>query len=256
MLRRRLFILSALLLMPLATRVVAQDLSIDAQLEELRQSHGIQVHYTYSRENYFPEHWLKPHQSLEAEEIELSEARRMVPIIEQFFRAHPAQVLQANLQNIYLLRSLSFRGVAYGSTYDKSSRSMYITCQSLLTGHTDQFLSQRLHSEFSSLLFEGYNFPKEAWAAINPAKFTYSGSGFEALGQPLLYSGTNKRRSNGFLLKYSRSSMENDFNMLSSWLFTKPGELEAVCRQHEKILQKRELTQSFYRSISSQYRFD
>ena len=64
-----------------------------------------------------------------------------------------------------------------------------------------------------------------------------------------------QEREEGFLVKYSKSSMENDFNMISAWLFTKPDELETIALQSVRMNRKIMLAEEFYRSVSDQYVF-
>ena len=75
------------------------------------------------------------------------------------------------------------------------------------------------------------------------------------LGDDNIYVSTHQEWTDGFLVKYSKSSMENDFNMISAWLFTKPDELETISRQSARMNHKIMLAEEFYRSVSDQYAF-
>ena len=227
---------------------------IDGQLTQIQTEFNVQIHYRYNTNLFFPPEWHTPSLALAASEIGVAEVTRLIPIIRQFLATHPVSVVRTDLEHIYLLRELSFRGKPYGGTH--KDRSMYIICNGVENLYDDGFMLRRLHSEFSSILFDHHAFPTTAWTQLNPADFTYSGNGFEAVDNPSRYDFSNRLRTEGFLLIYSQSSLENDFNMLSAWLFTKKSELDAVSLLHIKIQQKQAIVEQFYSSISGQYPFD
>jgi len=227
---------------------------IDGELALIQAEFNVQVHYHYDAAVFFPVEWQTPSLALAASEIDINEVIRLIPIIRQFLGVHPVSVVRADLEHIYLLRELSFRGKPYGGTH--KDKSMYIICNGEENLYDDAFLLRRLHSEFSSILRDYHAFPSLSWNQLNPAGFSYSGNGFEAVDNPSRYDFTERARSEGFLLVYSQSSVENDFNMLSAWLFTKKNELDSVAQQHGKIQQKQVLAEQFYSSISEQYTFD
>ncbi|NNJ70992.1 MAG: hypothetical protein HKP10_06850 [Kiritimatiellales bacterium] len=241
------------LLLPLL-HCFAQDTgAIDAMIQPLEEAYSIRIHYAFDPAAYFPEEWAAPSIAATGRQADLVEVQRIIPIIQAFLANHPATVVQNNLEHIYLLGELVCGGREYGSTH--TDKSIYLPCKTVEEGYTSAFLEQRLHSEFSSLLFNLHTFPAAPWLAVNPAGFRYSGTGFEMLRDPLRFDATESYRTDGFLLKYSRSSLENDFNMISAWMFTQPGLLDWVCQQYPRIQQKKTIAENFYRSISSEYAF-
>ncbi len=249
------FLLAAALFLPQilhASRSNSAD--IDAQLSQIQQDFNVRVHYRYDPDSFFPAHWRTPSIAATGDPIEQGQVVRMIPLIREFCQSHPASVIRSNLTDIYLLGTLTCSGGKYGSSYH--GQCLYITCQKIEQGYTRSFLSQRLHSEFSSILFNRYTFPTAQWEQTNSPLFSYSGNGFEMLSNPLRYSHTTTLRADGFLLNYSRSSLENDFNMIAAWLFSQPEELETISRQYSKIRQKQTLAETFYKSISPLYSFD
>ena len=245
---------ATLLLATLSATASPETDYIDGQLAQIQTEFNVQIHYQYNTNLFFPPEWQIPSLALAASEIGVAEVTRLIPIIRQFLAAHPVSVVRTDLEHIYLLRELSFRGKPYGSTH--RDKSMYIICNGVENLYDDEFMLRRLHSEFSSILFEHHAFPTSAWIQLNPANFTYSGNGFEAVDNPSRFDFSKRIRTEGFLLIYSRSSLENDFNMLSAWLFTKKGELDSVSLIHGKIQQKQAIAEQFYSSISGQYTFD
>ncbi len=241
------------LLLPLLPCMAQDAGTIDAMIQPIEAAFNIQIHYAFDPATYFPEQWSAPSVAATGQQADLAEVQHFIPIIQEFLSGHPATVVQGNLQHIYILGELVCGGRNYGST--RFENGIYVVCKSAQEGYTAEFLEQRLHSEFSSLLFTHHPFPAGQWLALNPPGFRYSGTGFEMLRDPQRFDAKESYRTDGFLLNYSRSSLENDFNMISAWMFTRPGDLNSVCQQYPKIQQKKTLAESFYKSISSQYIF-
>jgi hypothetical protein len=242
------------LLCPLPSSLfAATDLEdLDLALAELETRYHVQIHYQYNPATFFPQAWTSPSMDLAAKPIHWRDAEALTPVLEQFLAAHPATVIEGNLEHIYLLGRLSFQGRDYGGTH--TNKSIYIVWDRARK-YTLPFLLERLHSEFSSTLRDHHAFPIDRWMQANPSNFHYSGTGFEMLGDNNIYESTDQEWADGFLYKYSRSSMENDFNMISAWLFTKPDALETIAAQSERMHYKIMLAEEFYRSVSDQYVF-
>lgn len=245
---------TALLSAVLHTAASPETDYIDGQLALIQTEFNVQIHYQYDTNLFFPPEWQIPSLDLSASEIDIAEVTRLLPVIQQFLAAHPGSVVRADLEHIYLLKELSFRGKPYGSTH--KDKSMYIICNGVENRYDDEFMLCRLHSEFSSILLEHHAFPANSWSRLNPEGFTYSGSGFEVVDNPSCYDSTDRSCSDGFLVNYCRSSLQNDFNMISSWLFTRKVELDGISQKHVKIQQKQALAEQFYTSLSGQYTFD
>jgi len=231
----------------------ASETAIERQIQKIKETYGVQVHYMYRPEEYFSSRWLKPPISARGEQLSNKEVKRLLPLIESFLSSYPKSVLDKNLENIYLLSELFFYGKSFGATNNKSS--LYIKSMGERKGFTNSFLLSRMFSEFSSILMRNYEFPEKEWQKINPANFKYLGSGVEMLGTEGLYGQDNKLLSMGFIVKYSQSSMENDFNMVSDWLFSQPGLLNKLAKKHKKIRMKMELAVKFYKSIDEGFEF-
>jgi len=212
----------------------------------------VHIHTGYDPETFFPAQWREPALELVAQPIHPRDVEILIPVLAEFLSSHPEAVMQENLENIYLLGKLSFKGKEYGGTHQ--SKSIYVVWDRTRK-YDPPFVLRRLHSEFSSILFDYQTFPGEAWEKLNPDGFAYSGTGFEMLDDPDMYKETDEDAAEGFLCKYSRSSLENDFNMISAELFTQPEALEKRAAQYPLIRHKLELSKNFYRSLSDEYAF-
>jgi len=220
---------------------------IETELQNIKSQTGVQVHYLYDPATFFPKEWQDDDTSPRAEQLPLDEVWHMIPLIKRFLAVYPENVLRADLTGIYLASRLSFFDKNYGGTSHVSS--IYINCDEETP---DAFLLARMHSEFSSILLRKHPFSKEQWAKLNPPQFRYVGSGVPMLGQRNLYAQDHRLLSDGFLVRYSQSSLENDFNMITDWLFTKRNNLNSLCKKYPAIREKRDLAINFYQSVGCQ----
>lgn len=216
-------------------------------LHDIQKDYGVTVNYTYS-ENFFPKSWRSERVSAKGLQIEQEEVKRMLPIIKAFLSNYSKEFIKKNLSDIYLLKSMQFFNKTYGGT--SSATGIYIANDG---SPSDSFLSARLHSEFSSIVFNKFKdqFPTEAWMAINDKAFQYVGSGVKMLGSGNLYGQSEDLLKKGFIVKYAMSSVENDFNMIIDWIFTKPKALKEITQKYERIKKKYNLILSFYDGVES-----
>lgn len=218
--------------------------NIEREIQRLHAETGVRIHYLYDPTCYFPAEWRNDDIAPEAEPLPLDEVRYVLPVVRRFLSAYPVELLRQNLTAIYLASRFQFYGKNYGGTSFQSS--IYLACPE---NAPDEFLLARLHSEFSSILLRKHAFPKEAWRQLLPPQFRYLGSGVAMLGQRNLYAQDSRLLADGFIVRYAQSSLENDFNMMADWLFTKPAKLDALCRKYPLLRQKRDLVVQFYQSI-------
>jgi len=252
---KRIFIfLSALMLLVFITGCspqIRRPVQIESKVNEIRRTYGVNIHYIYDAQEFFPEELLLAPISGKGSQISLKEAGRLLPIVEEFLSTYSKSLLKKNLSDIYLLGELKFVDKSYGGTY--YSNSLYMTCRSQSEGYDKSYLLATMHRELSSILLRNYkhNFPTEAWEAANIAGWEYGGTGIEMLGQKDLFDQTDELLSKGFLIKYSQSSMENDFNEFSAWALTKTKRLQELASKYARINKKYQLIKNFYKKIEA-----
>ncbi len=250
-----LLALGVLLIVELGNLPARADVSwIEPNIRNIENEYDIRIHHSYDANTFFPSRWLKAPISARGKQLPAKEVARVLPIIEEFLSAYPKPVLKGNLKSIYLLGELSFYGKSFGASNGKSS--LYIKSRGADQGFTELFLASRVHSEFSSILMRNHSFPKQEWRKINRANFRYVGDGARVLDQPNLYSRTNELLRDGFIVKYAQSSIENDFNMISDWLFTRRNRLKRLAGKFPRIDAKTRLAIKFYRSIDRHITFE
>ncbi len=223
---------------------------IETAVDQIKARYDVQVHYTYNRERFFPEAWKRRPIDASGSQMDRREIRRLLEITREFLSQYPQDVLKENLRDIYFVKRMRFYGKPFGGTY--ANAAIYMDNQGRRRGYTDQFLLSTMHSEFSSILLANYRrqFPKGQWTSLNPEGFEYGGTGVEMLGQPDIFGQRGRMLEEGFLVKYCRSSLENDFNMYAFWAFTRGDELTKLAREHHKIGAKFALFTDFYNTVS------
>ena len=223
------------------------------QLSQIYTQYGVKIHTTYEDAIYFPVIWLQAPIFATGKQIAPSELPRALFLTKNFLSQYPLEVLHKHLHTIFFLEELSFYSKKYGGTSNHQSKAIYITVKERT--HSNDYLLGLMHSEFSSILFHSYTFPTKKWESLNPASFKYVGKGRDMLGQTDLFGQNETLLKQGFLVKYSQANVENDFNQIVRWLFTKPNELTQLARQYPVIKAKILLTIQFYRSINPKFSF-
>ena len=174
--------------------------------------------------------------------------KQILPAVEEFLSAYPVEIIKSNLSDLHLVGTLQFEGKSAGGAY--IGRSIYISSKWGFLHYFDNWsLLGTMHAELSSILFQHYDFPKEQWQNLNPAGWRYEGTGIEMLGRGDLYVRTEQLFRDGFLEKYSQSSLENDFNTLVEWAVIRPGELQSLSAKYERISKKYQLVREFYKAV-------
>jgi hypothetical protein len=223
--------------------------SIEVQVRMVYSKYGIKVHYEYDRENFFPQAWRAEPINAAGVPINQHEAHRVIRQIDTFLASFPLEFIKRNLKNIYLLNDMTFYGKPYGKTNGRAA--IYIESKGIEAGYTDDFILKGLYHEFSSIIMQNYRFPFYQWEEVNVSDFSYSGTGREILDEENLNLPSEELLKLGFLTKYSTSSLENDFNVFSEWIFTNKDELEKYSKRYPRIARKLALTKQFYNSVTT-----
>ncbi len=244
----RVFLQVGIICSMAATFLTGSNLPGKSQAGELTITvSGIVVHDQYDRSGFFPKGWLTEPSNCNGAQISPVEEQRVIPLIEQFASSYDTHTIKCNLTDIYLLSNLTCFGKPYGGTHNATA--IYIRVGTLEAGYTDQFLLSLLYAEFSSVLMRYYSFPREEWLAVNDDDFVYQNNAVKMLEQEGLRESSQELLAAGFVDRYATASIEEDFNEVSSWLFTRPQELCDTQAAYEKIERKYKLAVEFYTSI-------
>ena len=205
---------------------------------------------TSSSPTIFPQEWRTAEIQATASALKPPERERTKRILNQALLKYPARVLQQNLQTIYVVSELHYRGI--GASGTNCERDLYIANGGSELGYDDACLEGTFHHEFSSVLLWYYPeyLNKTAWNAVNPRGFRYGEDGVAAVkakhdsteADPALCA-------KGFLCEYSQASLEDDFNMLAEYLFTGNPTLPRLVAQYPKLKHKQDLVLAFYQKV-------
>jgi hypothetical protein len=214
----------------------------------------------------FPRSWLKAPFYQAARPIDPSCKDRARAIVRRALQKYPAALVARTIATgrVYILgelkvyRSLQFAGTA-------SHRAVYLVVRGKSQGYTDKFVESTFHQEYSTLLMNRYlkHLDMKAWKAVNPEGFAYLGSnswdrvrgkdgGARAItksGGAKLLSTDAARLKQGFLVRYSMSSLENDVNGYAAGLFGGDRSFWAQVEKYPAVRKKALLAIEFYHRI-------
>lgn len=191
----------------------------------------------------FPDLWRRP--EVNASAIQLAPDRRVaIETVRKAVLKYPTKLLKDNLERVYVVASLSFKGINAAGT--NSRRRIY-----LVDYGQPRELEMSFHHEFSSILLRNYwsKFDIDSWMLLLPSGFHYGTKRVKAVIDNAKSSINLKNAEQGFLSEYSKSSIENDVNLISERLFMKDADLKRLCIKYPAIRGKVELFLKFLHSI-------
>lgn len=201
-------------------------------------------------QSIFPNSWCTEQINGQYIPLEKKEFERSKEIILICLEKYPADVLEKNLDIIYIVNSLRFYNQGFGGT--NSNKNVYMSNKGIDKGYDAFYLEQLFHAEFSSILLRNYPeyFDKNAWKEFNSPNFKYGTGGVNALknnqNSEKLDSEINEL---GLLNQYAMSDIENDFNSFAKNIFHPKNHFEEVIKKHTGLTGKRTLIIAFYNSI-------
>ena len=214
----------------------------------------------------FPPGWLTAPFYQAARPIDPSRKDRARAIVRRALQKYPASLVAGTIAKgrIYILgemkvyRSLQFAGTA-------SHKAVYLVVRDKSQGYTDKFIESTFHQEYSTLLMNRYlkHLDRKAWGAVNPEGFAYLGpnswdrvrgkdGGARAItktGGAKLLSTDAARLKQGFLVRYSMSSLENDVNGYAAALFANDRSFWTNVEKYPAVRKKALLAIEFYHRI-------
>ncbi len=228
--------------------VQKKELDIRKEVRDIQKKFRVRVHYRYDEELYFPAGSTLERFNSSAIQLSEAEIRRALPIVRVFLSNYPRRILRRHLGDIYLMRELKMGGGGWGGTYYK--KGIYINCRA-----SQRFILSTMFHEISSMLMKTYRFPERAWLRVNGSEARYIGTRHFADGQNSGGSSSKQGLEMGFVTNYAHSSLENDFNEMSEYLFTRYYRLRHLGKEYPKIGEKMELAIDFYKGIDDEFEF-
>ncbi len=219
---------------------------------------GVLISFNYSPA-IFPETWQVAPILASGELIASSEIERSKMVMIKALTKYPAAALQKDLQVVYWLKSMKFYDVGYGGT--NSTDALYLTNGGTVLGHSDLYLEQTFHHEYSSILYRNHPslINEDAWEKVNSSGFDYNDpeNGVGAIRNNESSQDFDTALCNkGFLTQYSLSGIENDINTFPQNIFSPSEGFWKIVDQYPRIKKKVKILTDFYNKIDDQFTDD
>ncbi|MCG6202627.1 hypothetical protein [Psychromonas antarctica] len=179
---------------------------------------------------------------LKMEETTLEQASEALDGIEDSLAIYPPGFVSSIIDAIYICGPMWMEGAPAGGTY----AIKWI----ILSNSNKQNTLRAVHHELSSLIFMRSLFVLIAWSDLMPQDWKPASSNYEALTRDV---NLPPAYSDGFLSEYSKTFIENDFNVYAEFAFSEPARLRLLAQQHPIIAKKLGLLISAYTNISPEF---
>ncbi len=223
---------------------------VEAQPGYYDQRSGVEVLFP-SKLSIFPHQWSGKKVNPDIRPVSKEEIGRLEDLLSHAFSKYPLDLLNSNLDRVYVLKSMKFYGLPYGGT--NYQHSIYLCDDTDNPWFTDDYIEQVFHHEFSSILIRNFPscFDKTKWLSLNPSSFSYGNGGADAISKGLASMALDPAMiDQGFLSEYSTASLEEDINVFAQNLFTGGREFWRLVDLNETIRQKTRILISFYHKIN------
>lgn len=193
----------------------------------------------------FPASWQRPDFQTRVSAVHPSQEAAALQSLTRGQEKYPAALLAENVSQAHVVGSLSFFDTPYGGTNSKDK--VYVVAD----GHNH--VEKTFHHEVSSILLRKHSelLDKEAWNKLLPKGFSYGSDIVQAFREGATGMRSEaKHLRNGFVAEYSRSSLENDFNMIAENLFAGEASFWQAVDRYPKLRSKAELVMQFYQQLS------
>jgi hypothetical protein len=181
--------------------------------------HGVKVGFTVTRCT-FPKRWTRKEVDALATPLPDTSVRHAAEVLKCALSKYPEELTARYLKNIYVFKSMEFNGYPYGGTY--SVKKIYLTFDEANPMNNGGFLEERLHHEFSSILWRENpgRLDTVAWKTFNAAGFVYGEGGADAIRSGIASMETEPGYFGiGFINRYSMADIEQDINVIAQKLF-------------------------------------
>ncbi len=205
--------------------------------------------------NMFPADWRDPSIGAWAAPLAPGERTRSRRLLERAMAKYPAALLTDNIEGVWIVGRLGFRGISAGGT--NAHRRVYVANDTRENDYTDGYVEGTFHHELSSVLLRNHadRFPRRAWLATNPAGFEYGDGGVAAVKNgrhSVLWD--RAHNAEGFLCEYARSSLEEDFNTIAEALFMNAPDFWERVERFPALARKVTVAIRFYTTLHSSMR--
>ena len=211
-------------------------------VDELSVSYGVPIHCKTESFSFISS-------SIKGKRASQQMIDDIYPALSRFFSLYNKKFLSSNIEEIVLLRDLTFTGASVGGLSD--GNVIYICLDDyendLVQGSSIYF--NALNHEFSSNILKKMKFTKKiVWRTISDVYFETREYLLKCLRDTRFSRTVNsKLLENGFLANYALTNMENDFNVYAEKLFSKDIDLISAKEKYSNVKKKLELLKEVYR---------
>lgn len=175
-------------------------------------------------------------------------------IVEYALAKYPPALTSKHLEKIYIGGGLRKNGGVIAGLYDK--KNIYLFYNHPDGDNSAIFLEQSIHHEFSSILFEAYDFPAFDWLKLNPPDFNYIINPVkinEYMNSIKSYHASESQLKQGLVSSYGMANAENDINSYVELVFTQPEKMKLYVGKYPVIAKKYRMVKDFYLTISPDF---
>jgi len=222
----------------------------EAQMNYYDQRSGVEILFP-SGISIFPHQWSGKKVNPDIQPVSSEEFERLEDVLTYALSKYPVDMLTANLDKVFVLKSMKFYGLPYGGTNYR--HTIYLSDDNDNPWFTNEYIEQVFHHEFSSILIRNFPtyFDKTKWLSLNPPSFRYGKGGADAILNGTADMALNPAEiEKGFLSEYSTASLEEDINVFAQNLFTGDREFWRLVDLNDTISAKAKILIRFYHKIN------
>lgn len=197
-------------------------------------------------EEIVPSRWQNIGNGIQMNDAQFLEVKKE---LQNAFQKYPPELLSKYLEKVIVFESMNLYGAEYAGTF--VNNTAYLTLRDGIS-----YIESVFHHEFNTILLEHHPelFNRFEWISHNPDSFVYwdASRGVEYLkkygtSQPAFET---TYLSDGFLCKYSMTSLDNDLSRYAEGLFTSKKEFWDAFDTFEKVRNKAGTAIEFYNKLN------
>lgn len=231
----------------------AEGSRIKQAADDLRNNYNLMVRYGDPADFFVP-----PLAAVDKDpkiRIERAEKNYVYPALKGIgsaLKMYPPMLVRKYLTALFIARTLEINGVTGAAMFANSWIYVAVPTRDEL-GIKSYELS--LHHEFSSLLYNGGDFPTIQWHLINEPEFEYLDNQVDIINAAAPSNRKDPKQAEmwhaaGFVSDYGMASMENDVNTFAELIMGNPDKLRLLCNKYPKIAQKKKILVQFYTKLA------
>jgi len=221
-----------------AAEITEQD--IERRIEELKKSRDIIVYWKYTPE-IIPVHI---RDVVKVSQASLKQADMILRLTERLIEIWPAE-LTRYIKEVYIFDVVEMHGVK-GVCMEYDGRIF-------MSSHLPEYvLWANIIHEASHAVSRYVPLDNQDWPVAPPGSNRYIGA-VATQGDPFEIS--EEIRNNGFIVKYASIDRDEEFAVLSQYLFSDPDQTKKLMKEYPEIRKRASLAIRYYQAITEDVNF-